>query len=117
MEKLNMETIYKEFNVKTEEQKYVVSELVYLIIKDNAKITSYSTDKDTEIRKVLFGDAFGSLYEKVLHLAGSWGNDLAFVLASDLNMSNEDYSQIFKKLFKLLHNKEVVDGVYYSNTK
>ena len=116
MEKLNMETIYEEFNVKTEEQKYVISELVYLIIKDNAKITNYTTDKDTEIRKVLFGDAFGSLYEKVLRLAGSWSNDLAYILSEDLNIDG-DCSMIFKNLFDLLHNKEVVDGVYYSNTK
>ena len=111
---MDMSTIYKEFCVKTDEQKNVLNELVFQVISSNPKISGYTLDKHDDIRKSLYGDYFGSLQEKVLGVAGYWGNDLEIILADSLGL-DVNSPDIFKRLFVLLDGKEVIDGVCFKN--
>lgn len=110
--KLNMNELCEEFGIKTDMQRIVFSELVFQVISGNKEETGFTSEREGEVRKVLFGDAFGTLNERVLAIAGYWGNDLEYALADELGLFGSDRS-IFERLFDSLEGKEVVEGICF----
>lgn len=97
--------VYSELGAKTEMQKMVCNELVYLILVEPSNgVGIWSYKKLEELRKELYGNNFGSLEEKLLRLTDSW--DLADALQNELGTN-----RIFKRLFTLLEGKEIISGV------
>lgn len=116
MDKLNMQTIYDEFGVESQEQKNLLNELVFLVISGNSRYSGYTDDKKDNVRKALYGESFGSLQEKVFGVAGYWSNDLEAILVEDLGLSGDD-TEVFARLFELLDDKEIIEGVCYTDVK
>ena len=99
--------VYSELGAKTEMQKMVCNELVYLVLVEPSNgVSIKSYEKREELRKELYGNNFGSLEEKVLRLTDSWSNDLADALQNKLKVNG-----VFERLFTLLKGKEVISGV------
>lgn len=108
MTKLNMEEIYREFGIIDNiYQKAMLCELVFVIVSGKSSLTKYTSDKQVEVRKAIFGDMYGTLIEKIVFVAGYSLND---VLASSLGLTGTD-AHILHRLYKLLEGKQIIDGV------
>lgn len=98
--------IYEGLGLKDDMEKAICNELVFDVLTEPHNKTGYTYDRREELRHELYGDMYDSLQEKVLGLAGYWGNDLEGILKSSIG-DNE----IFEKLFNLLSEQEVISGV------
>lgn len=111
MEQLVMEQIYEDLGCKTDYDKMMCNELVFLVLAEPSNKTGCdSQDKQEELRKWLYADKFGTSEEKVLHVTGYWSNDLADIFAESVDDSGKN---AFSKLFKLLKGKETISGVVF----
>lgn len=109
MEQLVMDKIYEDLGCKTDYDKMMCNELVFLVLAEPSNNTGCdSQDKQEELRKWLYADKFGTSEEKVLHITGYWSNDLADIFAESVGDSGKN---AFSKLFKLLKGKEAISGV------
>lgn len=103
---MEMNIIFNAFGVKTDDQKDLLSELVCLVVDGNHCLNKNYED----VRKAVWGTRYGSLREKTLRVAGYWSNDLEILLADDLALEGSDRN-LFQRLFKLLNNIEIIDGL------
>lgn len=111
MEQLVMEQIYEDLGCKTDYDKMMCNELVFLVLSEPSNKTGCdSRDKQEELRKWLYADKFGTSEEKVLRVTGYWSNDLADIFAESVGISGKD---VFSKLFEVLKNKETISGVVF----
>ena len=104
-----MKQIYEDLGCKTDYDKMMCNELVFLVLAEPSNNTGCdSQDKQEELRKWLYADKFGTSEEKVLHITGYWSNDLADIFAESVG---DSWKNAFSKLFKLLKCKEAISGV------
>lgn len=90
MEQLVMEQIYEDLGCKTDYDKMMCNELVFLVLSEPSNKTGCdSRDKQEELRKWLYADKFGTSEEKVLRVTGYWGNDLADIFAESVGDSGK----------------------------
>lgn len=111
MEHLVMEKVYEELGCKTDYDKMMCNELVFLVLAEPSNNTGCdSQDKQEELRKWLYADKFGTAEEKVLHVTGYWSNDLADIFGESVGISGKE---VFSRLFEVLKNKEAILGVVF----
>lgn len=114
MTKLNMEEIYKEFNITDNVyQKAMLCELVFVVVSGKSSLTKYTSDKQVEVRKAIFGDMYGTLIEKIVFAAGY---SLKDILVESLGLSSGN-TDIFNRIIKNLEGKQIVDGIQYNSNK
>ncbi len=111
MEHLVMKEVYEGLGCKTDYDKMMCNELVFLVLAEPSNNTGCdSRDKQEELRKWLYADKLGTSEEKVLRVAGYWSNDLADIFGESVGISGKD---VFSKLFEVLRNKESISGVVF----
>lgn len=111
MEKLNLSELQKEFNCKSDYQKLMLSELIRLVVVEPSNKTGYTSERDFELLKVLFGDKTNSDEVVVLNLAGYWSNDLASIFGDSVGIKD---SEVFNKIFDAISGKEIISGVVFN---
>ena len=111
MEQLVMEKVFEEMGCKTEYDKMMCSELVYLVLAEPSNKTGCdSMNKQEELRKWIYGDKLGTSEEKVLHITGYWSNDLADVFGESVGINGKN---VFPKVFDAVKDKEAISGVVF----
>lgn len=111
MEQLVMEKVFEEMSCKTEYDKMMCRELVYLVFAEPRNKTGCdSMDKQEELRKWIYGDKLGTSEEKVLRITGYWSNDLADVFGESVGINGKN---VFPKIFDTIKGKEAISGVVF----
>lgn len=100
-----MEGIWAEWNCDTEEQKAIACEVVWLVMSEPCNMEG-KVDVE-EVRKLVYGERYGSLLEQVLRLVGYWSNDLEDILKRSVGMDDSD---LFQHLFGKLDEVELFPG-------
>lgn len=111
MEKLDLSKVFEEMGCKSEYDKMMCRELIYLILVEPSNKTGFSTDRQEELRKWLYEDKLGTSEEKVLRIAGYWSNDLADVFGESVGI---DSRSVFPKVFDIIRGKEAITGVVFN---
>ena len=112
MEQLVLSEVFQEMDCKTEYDKMLCRELVYLVLGEPSNKTGCdSRDKQEELRKWLYEDKLGTSEEKVLRIAGYWSNDLANVFGESVGI---DSKNVFPKVFDAVKGKEAISGVVFN---
>lgn len=111
MEQLVTEQIYEDLGCKTDYDKMMCNELVFLVLAEPSNNTGCdSKDKQEELRKWLYADKFGTSEEKVLRITGYWSNDLADVFGRSVGINEKN---VFPKIFDAIKGKEAISGVVF----
>lgn len=115
MEKLNLNELQKEFNCKSDYQKLMLSELIRLVVVEPSNKTGYTSERNFELLKALFGDKANSDEVVVLGLAGYWSNDLALIFGDSVGIGlGIESSEVFNKIFDAISGKEIISGVVFN---
>lgn len=101
--KMTIEQFEQQVGCKTDYQKMVLRELIYLVYEANPNSYGITGDALVEKRKELYGDKYGTLEERVLKITGYWSNDLEYELAQ----STGHEGKIFEGIFDLLKDEEI----------
>ena len=107
MTKFSIEDLQKHFKCKDLSHKCIVSELVYLLVSHPSNIVNSVSVNKYDLRKLIYGDEYGTALEKSLELSGYWSNDLACIFADAVGFEGN----VFSELNRLLGGVEIMEGV------